>query len=153
MANKTFYIRKRFLIDVILITDVALIFLYAITTVNLPAFLAAGIILNVIQIIIWIFWASSVLKIQLTDENISGPSEKFEKKTIPLAKIDKWRTENLRPKTKKKGYVDIYSFEEGEKIRLIRPVLGRGQCYYILESVLGSLHADSPKIIVPYPNE
>ena len=152
MANKTFYIRKRFLFDVILITDVALVFLYAVTTVNLPAFIMVGLILNVTQILIWVFWASSVLKVQLTDQDISGPSEKFQKKTIPLAKVDKWRTESLRSATKKKGYIDIYSFE-GEKVRLIRPVLGRGQCYIILETVLGNLHADSPKIIVPYPNE
>lgn len=135
-----------------LITDVSLIFLYAITTVNLPAFIAAGVFLNILQVLIWFVWASPVLKVRLTDQDITGPSDKFKKKTIPLAKIDKWRTETLRSATKKKGYVDIYSFE-GEKIRLVRPVLGRGQCYIILESVLGNLHADSPKIIVPYPNE
>ncbi len=152
MSNKTFYVRKRFLFDVILVTDVALVFLYAVTTVNLPAFMMAGVILNMLQILIWVFWASSALKIQLTDQDISGPSENLKKKTIPLAKVDKWRTETLRSSTKKKGYVDIYSFE-GDKIRLIRPVLGRGQCYIILERVLGNLHSDSPKIIVPYPNE
>lgn len=135
-----------------LITDVAIVFLYAITTVNLPAFIAAGVILNFLQILIWFFWAAPVLKVRLTDQEISGPSDKFQKKTILLTKVDKWRTETLRASTKKKGYVDIYSFE-GEKIRLVRPVFGRGQCYIILESVLGNLHADSPKIIVPYPNE
>lgn len=135
-----------------LITDVALIFLYAITTVNLPAFIATGVILNLLQILIWFIWAAPVLKVRLTDQEITGPSDTFKKKTILLTKVDKWRTETLRSSTKKKGYVDIYSFE-GEKIRLVRPVLGRGQCYIILESVLGNLHADSPKIIVPYPNE
>lgn len=152
MGNRTFYIRKRFLFDVILITDVALIFIYAITTVNLPAFIAAGFFLNFIQVLIWVFWARFVFRVQLTNQDITGPSESFKKKVIPLIKIDKWRTETLRSATKKRGYVDIYSFE-GEKIRLIRPFLGRGQCYIILESVLGNLHADSPKIIVPYPNE
>lgn len=152
MKSRTFNVRKRFLIDIILITDVALIFLYALTTANLPAFIAAGVALNFLQALIWFVWVAPVLKVQLNEQEISGPSQDLKKTVIPLAKVDKWRTETLRASTKKKGYVDIYSFE-GSKVRLIRPVLGRGQCYIILESVLGNLHSDSPKIIVPYPNE
>lgn len=152
MSNRVFNVRKRFLFDVILITDVALIFLYAITAVNLPAFMAAALILNFLQILIWFLWVSPVLKVALTDQEIIGPSKNFKKHSIPLSKIDKWRTESLRTKTKKSGYVDVYSFE-GESIRLVRPILGRRHCYIILETVLGNLHGDSPKIIVPYPNE
>lgn len=152
MKSKTFNVRKRFLIDIVLITDVTLILLYALTTSNLHVFISAALTLNLLQVLIWLFWVSPTMKIYLDEQALTGPSQNLKKTTIPLDKIDKWRTESLRGATKKKGYVDIYSFE-GSRVRLIRPVLGRGQCYIILESVLGNLHADSPKIIVPYPNE
>lgn len=147
--------RLRFLFDAILFTDVCLLVLYAVMNLYFILIVALGILLNLLEAALWFAWVRHALKVNITEEEVTGPSEFMVKTTILRSKIDKWKTENLRPSTKKRGYVDIWALD-GKRIRLIRPVLGRRQVYIIVGTLLGSLtlqNDDIRKLIVPYPNE
>lgn len=145
--------RIRSLFDLILFTDIVMLVVYAAGTAPLLAIASFAAILNVIEALVFFLWARSALRVRLTETDITGPTEFFARITIPRAKIDKWKTENLRLSTKKKGFIDIWALD-GKRIRLIRPVMGRRQCYIIVGTLLGSLASqDVHKLIVPYPNE
>lgn len=151
-----YYPRGRFLVDILLITDVFFLLTYAISTVYFMGFVIAALALNFFEILVWFVWVRKAFMITVvTDAEVSGPSPNLVKKKIALSQIDKWKTENLSSTTKKKGYVDIWGMD-GTRIRIFRTALGRGQCYFILESVLrgyGAYGDPVRKIIVPYPNE
>jgi hypothetical protein len=151
-----YYPRGRFLVDILLITDVFFLVLYAISTVFFMGFLIAALVLNFLEILIWFVWVRKVFTITVvSDTRVTGPAPNLAKKSIEFAQVDKWKTENLSSSTKKKGYVDIWAMD-GTRIRIFRTILGRGQCYFILESVLrgyGAYGDPVRKIIVPYPNE
>ena len=151
-----YYPRGRFLVDILLITDVCFLLIYAISTVYFFGFIVAAMTLNLLELLLWYVWVRRVFTITVvTETDVSGPGPHLIRKKMPIGQIDKWKTENLSASTKKKGYVDIWAMD-GSRIRIFRTVLGRGQCYFILESVLrgyGVYGDPVRKIIVPYPNE
>jgi hypothetical protein len=153
--QKKYFPRGRFLIDILLVTDVLFLLIYAVSTVYFTGFVIAALVFNVLEILIWFTWVRKVFTITVTETTVTGPSPELSRKTLQLAQIDKWKTENLSGMTKKKGFVDIWTLD-GARVRIFRTILGRGQCYFILESVLrgyGSYGDPVRKIIVPYPNE
>lgn len=153
--KKEYYPQDRFLMDIILITDVAILVLSAVSTSFFWGFILLGLALNFFQILLWFFWAKNTLKITVTDQKISGPAPRLSAETIPMLQVDKWKTESLNSRTRKKGFVDIWG-RDGSRIRIFRSILGRAQCYAILETVLkgfGSYGDPGRQIIVPYPNE
>jgi hypothetical protein len=152
----SYYPRGRFLVDILLITDVFFLVLYAVSTEFFFGFVIAALILNLLEILVWYAWVRRAFMVTVvTDVDVTGPAPNLGKKTLTFSQIDKWKTESLSAATKKKGYVDIWGLD-GSRIRIFRTMLGRGQCYFILESVLrgyGSYGDPVRKIIVPYPNE
>ncbi len=154
-VKKTYFPRGRFLIDIMLITDVFFLLVYAVSTVYFTGFVFTALGLNVIEVLIWFSWVRKVFTVTVFEDKVIGPGPNLSPQTIELNHIDKWKTENLSGQTKKRGFVDIWS-SDGVRVRLFRTILGRGQCYFILESVLrgyGSTGDPVRKIIVPYPNE
>lgn len=153
--KKDYFPRGRFLVDSILVTDISLLVIYAVSTSFFMGFVMIGSAINFIQLLLWFAWIRRGLMITVTEDTVTGPTPYLGRKTIPINQIDKWKTESLSGLTKKKGFVDIWSLD-GKCIRIFRPILGRGQCYFILENVLrgfGSFGDPNRKIIVPYPNE
>ncbi len=155
-ASKSYFPRGRFLIDIILVTDVFFLLIYAVSTTFFTGFLAIAAILNVLEVLIWFTLVRKIFTITVTETEVRGPGPDLGTKSLQISQIDKWKTENLSGMTKKQGYVDIWSLDGGQRVRIFRTVLGRGQCFFILESVLrgyGSYGDPVRKIIVPYPNE
>ena len=151
---RTFRPRTRFIVDVILITDILLLFVHVAFIPFKTAVMIAACI-NAFQIFVWLVWARRHFTVDISESAVTGPAPGFSRHAIPFDKIDKWKTETLRPKTKVKGYVDIWG-KDGKKIRLVRPVLGRSKVFLITGALLGSLTLqgeDWRKLVTPYPNE
>ncbi len=131
-------------VDIVLITDIGLLFLHAATDIPLPLIIILGLILNVLEALIWILWVRSTFAVQISDDTLTGPGPHLGKVSFPRSQLDVWRTENLRPMTKPKGYLDLWS-QDGKRIRLFRKILGRGHIFIISQMLLGDAFESNKK--------
>lgn len=131
-------------VDLCLITDIALLFLHAITSIPLPIIVAAALAVNFVEVSIWIFWVRKIFSVKISDEMLEGPGPQLQKVSFPRGQLDVWRTENLRPTTKPKGYLDLWS-QDGKRIRLFRKVLGRGHIFIVSQMLLGDAFESNKK--------
>ena len=123
-------------LDIILVTVMGLLFLHVLLDVPLRLILLIMLCLIGLEILLWIFWIKKIFSISITDDMITGPGPNLCKVSFPRSHLDAEKTENLRPVTKPKGYLDLWP-QEGKRIRLFRKILSRGQIFIICKLLLG----------------
>ena len=131
-------------VDIILVTDIGLLFLHAITSLPLLLIALIGSILNLAEILVWTFWVRNCFSIHISDEKIEGPGPGLQRISFARSQLDVWRTENLRPVTKPKGYLDLWA-QDGKRVRLFRKILGRGHIFIISQMLLGDAFESNKK--------
>jgi hypothetical protein len=146
MANNAMTIQPPFrtVIDLILITDIGLLFLHAVFNVPTALTISMADFLNLLELLVWAFWVRKHFSIDISDEVIEGPGPDLKKVSFPRSNLDVWRTENLRPTTKPKGYLDLWS-QDGKRVRLFRKILGRGHIFIISQMLLGDAFESNKK--------
>ena len=112
-------------VDISLITDIGLLLLHAATAIPLPLILLTAAGLNLMEFLIWALWVRSSFSVKISDDTLEGPGPTLKKVSFPRSQLDIWRTENLRPATKPKGYLDLWA-QDGKRIRLFRKILAGG---------------------------
>ena len=115
-------------VDLILITDIGMLLFHAITDIPPALMVIAGLVLNVIEVLVWMFIIRPLFALKITEETLSGCGPHLERVSFPRARLDVWRTENLRPMTKLKGYFDLWA-QDGKVIRIFRKVFDRKQIF------------------------
>lgn len=131
-------------VDIALITDIGFLLLHAVVDIPLVMIMFGAVGLNVLEVLIWAFWVRNVFSIRISDETLEGPGEKLQKVSFLRSQLDVWRTENLRPATKLKGYLDLWA-QDGKRIRLFRKILGRGHIFIISQMLLGDAFESNKK--------
>lgn len=122
--------------DIVLITDIALLIFYAVVDISPILILFAALGLNVLEIVLWTFWLRNLFSIRITEELITGPGTHLQKVSFLRSQLDKDKTENLRPDTKVKGYLDLWALD-GKRIRVFRKAFGRRPVHHICTMLLG----------------
>lgn len=122
--------------DIVLITDIGLLILYAVTDIPLPLILLIGLVLNALEIGIWTFWLRNLFSVRITEESITGPGTHLQKVSFLRSEFDKEKTEILRPNTKAKGYLDLWALD-GKRIRVFRKAFGRRPVHHLCTMLLG----------------
>ena len=138
MANNSMIIQPPFrtAVDIALMTDIGLLLFHAVTNTAVSAVIFVALCINILEILIWVFWVRSCFSVEISDDTIAGPGPNLQKISFLRSQLDVWRTENLRPMTKPKGYLDLWS-QDGKRIRLFRKILGRGHVFIISQMLLG----------------
>ncbi len=131
-------------VDIALITDIGFLLLHAVTSFSLWMVVFAALLVNAVEMLIWILWVRKSFSIRITDDAITGPGPDLKIISFPRGQLDVWRTENLRPGTKAKGYLDLWS-QDGKRIRLFRKILGRGHVFIISQMLLGDAFESNKK--------
>src|SRR3989338_2562736 len=128
--------------DIVLITDISLLILHAVMDIPPNLMFLIAIVLNVLEIVLWTFWLRNIFSVRITEESITGPGTHLQKVSFPRSELDRQKTENLRPGTKSKGYLDLWALD-GKRIRLFRKAFGRGPVFLICKMLLGDIFEGS----------
>ena len=146
MTKNSLLIRPPFrtVVDIILITDIGLLLIHAATSIPIALIFIGALCLNLFELSVWAFWVRNSFAVQISDEEITGPDPQLRKISFLRSHLDVWRTENLRPATKPKGYLDLWS-QDGKRIRLFRKILGRGHIFIISQMLLGDAFESNKK--------
>ena len=142
--STTFQPPMRTGMDIVLITDIGLLFLHAVSNIPIILVLILAFFINAVELLVWIFWVRNQFSVEISDGTVYGPAPDLQRIAIPRPRIDVWRTENLRSMTKPKGYLDLWS-QDGKRIRLFRKIIGRGNVFIISQMLLGDAFESNKK--------
>jgi hypothetical protein len=132
-SNRTFRPNFRVVVDVLLIFNVFLFVVYALLQVDFTFLLIAGLIVNSLFILIWFLVISPIVTVQIFQNEITGPSLLFKRKSLTIRSIDHNRlysTGNPR-----KSFVKDLWTVDGQRIRLYRKFLGEGKVGTIISII------------------
>ncbi len=131
--KKIFRPIKRALLDILIITDLAII-IFGPTGRRFEHLIIVMLMINVIEAGLWFVIARAYFRIELTTEKISGPAAIIGRVTLKRSELDRSRSEKRSPAARWVGFRDIYS-TDGRCIRVYRRILGRRQIHNIFESL------------------
>ena len=134
LPRQVFKPTLRFLFDVLLLFNSLLFALLAAKAIQAGVLLSIGAGVNLFFILIWILLVRPLLQIEMKDGMISGPSDIFTRKTLPLRKVDVRRSLEYSRRSEFLGYRDLWSVD-GEHIRLYRRFLGKAKHYQIVKLI------------------
>ncbi len=133
---KKFRARRRVLMDILLILDIAIFLLFTIKIIPIGTLLPILLIIDTFVFLSWHFLAVPLTRVEVTVDSLIGPSQWFLRTTIPLGQVDLSKTN--RPKSKSdftnKLFKDVWA-KDGRCIRLHRRILGQHKIRQIMALV------------------